>query len=121
MRRPRPARGFLALAACGALLAAASVALAAYAAHGVDGADQDGLRTAAAIAFGHGVALAALARGDSGRLAALPLWGLLLGTALFAGGIVADVLLGTGAALAPFGGTVLILAWLAQALVAWRG
>lgn len=97
------------------------MALAAYAAHGAESADQGRLHVAAAVVFGHGLALAALARGVDGRTAALPLWGLLLGTLLFGGGIAAGVLLGTGAALAPFGGTLLIVAWLGQALVAWRG
>jgi len=120
MPRPRPPRGARTLAACGALLAAASVALAAYAAHGAGTADQGRLHVAAAVAFGHGLALAALARGVNGRAAALPLWGLLLGTLLFAGGIASGVLLGSGAALAPIGGTALILAWLGQALNTWR-
>ena len=51
------------LAACGALCAGAAVALAAYAAHARIGTGQVLLQTAAALLFGHGVALAALARG----------------------------------------------------------
>jgi uncharacterized membrane protein YgdD (TMEM256/DUF423 family) len=121
MSRPPPPRGVRTLAACGALLAAASVALAAYAVHGAGTAHQGHLHVAAAVAFGHGLALATLARGMNGRIAAVPLWGLLLGTLLFAGGIASGVLLGSGAALAPIGGMTLILAWLGQALVTWRG
>lgn len=108
------------LAAVGALLAALAVALAAYAAHGVHGEDQARLQLLAAVVFGHGLALAALAPSAVGGLARLPLWGLLLGTLLFGGGIVAGVLVGTGNGLAPIGGTLLILAWLGRAVLALR-
>ena len=50
-----------ALAAAGAVLAALSVALSAYAAHVADPAAQSRLQMAALFAFGHGIALAALA------------------------------------------------------------
>ncbi|MBW3551155.1 MAG: chromosome partitioning protein, partial [Proteobacteria bacterium] len=59
MRRPWPAR---ALTALGALMAAVSIALAAYAAHGLEPQSASRLQLAAVFAFGHGVALAALAR-----------------------------------------------------------
>ena len=109
------------LAACGALLLAAAVALAAYAAHGVEGEAQARLNTAAAFAFGHGLALAVLAPRAHARLARLVLAALLLGTLLFCGGVVAVTLFGVSLGVAPFGGTLLIVGWLAWAFVALRG
>ncbi len=116
---PRPAQR--ALAASGALLLAAAVALSAYAAHGVEGEAQSRLNTAAAFAFGHGLALAALAPQARSRLAALVLAALLLGTLLFCGGVVAVTLFGINLGVAPFGGTLLIAGWLGWAVVAVRG
>lgn len=109
------------LAAAGALLLAVAVALAAYAAHGADGTAQSRLQTAAAFAFGHGLALVALAPGVRAWFAQLVLAVLLLGTVLFSGGVASSVLLGTGGAVAPFGGTLLIAGWLAWAAAALRG
>lgn len=119
---PQPPQRFgrRALAAAGAVLAAAAVALAAYAAHGAEGLAQSRLQTAAAFAFGHGLALAALAPRADARLARLALAALLLGALLFAGGVAASVLTGTGSAVAPFGGTLLIAGWLCYALAALR-
>jgi len=108
-------RGF-----AGALLAAASVALSAYASHAASGAGQATLQAAAAIAFGHGVALAALSPLARGRLAATALLAMLLGTLLFSGGIVVAHFADVAARTAPFGGTLLIAAWLAWAFDALR-
>lgn len=104
----------------GALLAAASVALSAYASHADSGAGQASLQAAAAIAFGHGVALAALSPLARGRLAATALLAMLLGTLLFSGGIVVAHFADGLARTAPFGGTLLIAAWLAWAIDALR-
>jgi len=103
------------LGCAGAVLAAGSVALSAYASHGADRAGQAALYVAAAIAFGHGIALAALSRFAARRLAMASLAGLLLGTLLFSGGIVVAHFAGIPARAAPFGGTLLIVAWLAWA------
>src|SRR5688500_10820774 len=104
------------LAACGALLASAAVALSAYASHGVAAEMQSQLQLAAVFAFAHGVALAALARGPLRRLAWLALLALLAGTVLFAGGLVVAQAYGLRARVAPFGGVLLIAGWLLYAV-----
>ena len=109
------------LAGIGALCAGCGVALAAYASHGAEGAMQLRLQTAAAFAFGHGLALAALAPRVASRLAHAALVLLLVGMVVFCGGLVAATLLGVGAAVAPFGGTLLILGWLLYAAASLRG
>ena len=108
------------LAASGAICAACAVALSAYAAHGVEGLVQARLQTAAVFAFGHGVALAALAPQAGTRLARLALVALLMGTLSFSGGLVAGTLSGLGGAMAPFGGSLLIVAWLLYAVATLR-
>jgi|GEM_PF-144573 len=109
------------IAAAGAVLLACAVALAAYAAHGVDAAAQSGLYIASAFAFGHGLALAALAPRLRSRLAIMVLITMLSGTLLFCGGLIASALFGINAGVAPIGGSLLILAWLSWAWVALRG
>lgn len=109
------------LTASGALLAAAAVALSAYAAHGVQGDAQSRLQTAALFAFGHGIALAALAPWARRRLGLVALVGLLSGVLLFSGSLVGSHVLGESVGLAPFGGSLLILAWLLYAADAMRG
>lgn len=104
----------------GALLAGASVALAAYASHGASGAVASRLQLAAALAFGHGIALCALAAPAHGTRR----WvagGWALGTVLFSGSLAAAHFLGTPTRLAPAGGMLLIAAWLLLAATAWRG
>lgn len=108
------------LAAAGALLAAAAVALSAYAAHAAQGEAQARLFTAAVFAFGHGIALAALAPVARRRLAAIALAGLLLGTLLFCGGVVVRQTLGVSLGVAPLGGGLLVLSWLLYAAAALR-
>lgn len=104
----------------GALLAGAAVALAALGSHGADAAARANLLTAAAFAFGHGVALLALAGVARGRLATAASLALLLGTLLFAGTLVAKSLAGLSSAPAPFGGGLLMLGWLLHAIAAAR-
>jgi uncharacterized membrane protein YgdD (TMEM256/DUF423 family) len=108
------------LSFAGALLAAGAVALSAYAAHAA-AAGQANLGTAAALAFGHGVALVVLARMPHRRMAVLALVALLLGTLLFSGGLLVAHVAGVHARTAPFGGALLIAAWLAYAIDALRG
>lgn len=108
------------LAGNGALLAATAVALAAYASHGVDGVAQARLQTAALFAFGHGIALVALApQADtwSTRAALLSLYA---GTLLFAGSLVLGAIAQWPTTLAPMGGFLLIGGWLALAFDAMR-
>ena len=107
-------------AAIGALLAGASVALAAYASHGATGAAQERLELAAALAFGHGVALAALAPGTRGGLQRIAVVGWGLGVALFCGSLVSAHFFATSTKAAPVGGMLLIAAWIAYALAVWR-
>ncbi len=104
------------LAACGALFAAAAVALSAYAAHAVEGVLQSRLQTAAIFAFGHGVALAVLAPAASQRLGRIAMWMLCVGVLLFSGGIAGSVLLQLPAITAPFGGPLLIVGWILYAI-----
>ena len=109
-----------ALAAAGAVLAALSVALSAYAAHVADPTAQSRLQMAALFAFGHGIALAALAPGAARRLARIALVALLIGVLLFAGGLASAYFFGTTTRMLPFGGSLMILAWLVYAADAAR-
>ncbi|HST43720.1 MAG TPA: DUF423 domain-containing protein [Luteimonas sp.] len=104
----------------GAILAAASIALAAYASHGALAAARAPLLLAAAIAFGHGATLATIAPQGAGRLSPLvqALW--LGGTLLFSGSLVARHLAGLPASLAPVGGLMLMAGWLLRAAVLSR-
>jgi uncharacterized membrane protein YgdD (TMEM256/DUF423 family) len=109
------------LAFSGALLAATAVALGAYSAHGAaDAHAQSSLQTAALYAFGHGIALAALAAGTTRSLGRAGLCLLLLGTLLFSGSLVLAVLAQATTRFAPAGGLCLILGWLLWALDAMR-
>lgn len=108
------------LAAGGALLAGAAVALSAYAAHAATPSARFQLFVAAIMAFGHGVALTAMARHSTGRLALASLALLLAGALLFCGSVVARTLLGWPSVLAPLGGGLMMLGWLLQAIHALR-
>lgn len=109
------------LTSAGSVLAGLSVALAAYAAHaGLGDKAQGSLQQAAFFAFGHGVALAALAPLAVRRWA---WWGLIviaIGTLLFSGSLVLGALFGVSAGAAPFGGMLMILGWLLHAIGQWR-
>lgn len=106
------------LRSCGAVLAAAAVALSAYASHAAEG-DRTRLFMAAVLAFGHGVALVAMPASAS-RLARTASLALLLGSLLFAGSLVAAHFAGASTRLAPFGGLLMIAGWLLHAAAAWR-
>lgn len=106
--------------AAGAVLAAVSIALAAYASHGVDGAMQARLQLAAVFGFGHGLALAALAPLAVRGPARWALPGMLAGVLLFSGSLAASHWFGGPTTLAPFGGSLMILSWLLLAVHAMR-
>ena len=109
------------LALCGGLLAGVAVGLSAYAAHGVaDALMQSRLQNAALFAFGHGLALAALAPSTTRRFGKASLYLLLIGTLLFSGSLAAAVFLGASTRLAPIGGSALMLGWLCWAIDAAR-
>jgi uncharacterized membrane protein YgdD (TMEM256/DUF423 family) len=115
---PFPRRSWLAFN--GALCAAAAVALAAYAAHGAEGEAQSRLQFAAMFAFGHGLALAALAPVAMRRLGRFALSLLYLGVLMFCGSLVMSVLAQWPTTLAPLGGMLLIGGWLLYAVDALR-
>ena len=96
----------------GALLAGASVALAAFAAH----ADAPGLASAAWLGLIHGAACAALAPAAGNRQARVALAMLLAGAALFAGSLAAKHVLGLSSAPAPAGGLLMISGWVVLSL-----
>ncbi|QQP96276.1 DUF423 domain-containing protein [Lysobacter enzymogenes] len=109
------------LACAGGVLAALAVALSAYAAHaGADPQAQVRLHTAAVFAFGHGIALAALAPPARRALTRWLLGALLLGVAVFAGGLAAAHFFGASTRLVPYGGSLMIFAWLGYAADAVR-
>lgn len=109
-----------ALGAIGSVLAAIAVALAAYAAHGAEGQAQLRLAHAAAFAFGHGLALAALAKAAREWVGRLSMLAMLAGVLLFSGSLVGGALLGVSTALAPFGGVLMIAGWLLHAFARLR-
>lgn len=113
-------RGDRWLAATGALLAALAVALAAYASHAAAPGAQSRLLLAAAFAFGHGLALAALAPRAAGLAACIPLWALAAGVLLFSGSLAGNVLASMPTTLAPAGGMLTIAGWLLHAVAALR-
>lgn len=108
------------IAAVGAILAAAGVALAAYASHAAAGAAQAPLQQAALFAFAHGVALAALAPLAVRWLAQAALGLLLLGVLLFSGGLLAAHAVGAPTTLVPYGGGLMIAGWLLHAFQQFR-
>ena len=108
------------LAASGGALAAVAVALAAYASHAAGPDAGARLGIAAAFAFGHGLALAALAPRARGLLAQWALWALLAGVLLFAGSLAGAHFMALPTRLAPLGGLLMILGWLGHAAAALR-
>ena len=117
---PGPTAARRALVFAGAVVAAASVALSAYASHVAGGAGQMALLVGAAIGFGHGLALAALSGQARRRVALYALVAMLAGALLFSGGLAVAHFTGVAARTAPFGGSLLIAAWLAWAVDALR-
>ena len=109
------------LAFCGGLLAAAAVGLSAYASHGVSEAlAQSHLNTAALYAFGHGAVLVCLGAASLNQLGRGALYVLLVGTLLFSGSLVGNVLMQWPTTLAPAGGMTLMGGWLLLSLSALR-
>ena len=109
-----------ACAASGAVLAAASIGLAAYASHGAPADIRAPLMLAAAMAFGHGAMLAAVAPHAVGRPAAVVVGMWVCGTLLFSGSLLARHLAGLSSALAPAGGILLMAGWLLHGCVLLR-
>lgn len=109
------------LGAVGSMLAGTAVGLAAYAAHGVDGDAQSRLAQAAAFAFAHGLALAALAPLVQRRRGLVALAAMLAGVSLFSGSLAGAALWSLPTTLAPFGGMLLIGGWLLHGWDRWRG
>ncbi|MEF9979331.1 MAG: DUF423 domain-containing protein [Thermomonas sp.] len=110
-----------ALGGIGSLLAGVAVAVSAYAAHGAEGEAQARLVQAAAFAFAHGLALAALAPLAQRRRALLALVAMLVGVLLFSGSLAGAALLGLPTTLAPSGGMLMIGAWFLHGWDRWRG
>jgi len=98
-------------AASGSLACGAAVALSAFAAHAhVDDHARQQLAIAAAMAFGHGLALVAIAARAS-RLATFARIGFGAGIVLFCGSLIGAALQGWPTTLAPAGGIALMLGW----------
>lgn len=108
------------LAALGAVACAVSVGLGAYASHGLAEADARRAGLAALFLFGHGLALLLLATASATHLRLGALTALSLGVLLFAGSLLAAVFAGAPTTLAPAGGMLMMLAWLALAADALR-
>jgi len=98
-----------ALATLAAVCCGLAVAAAAYASHAAHGLARERMTIAAAMAFGHGLAL--LLPLGPGRLwlAARLCWA--SGIVLFAGSLAAAALWSSSTALAPAGGMSLLLGW----------
>ena len=105
------------LAAFGALACGIAVGMGAYAMHAALVAqNHERLAIAALFLFAHGLALATLAPAAMSRVRQIGLCVVMLGTLLFAGSLACAALLGMAPALAPFGGSLLMLGWLLVAL-----
>lgn len=108
------------LPAFGAVLAAVAVALSAAASHALTTRlDPDDLRRvwiAAALLFGHGAVLATSTTWPATRAARAARVLLAVGAMTFAGALLGRALAGASSALAPWGGSTLILGWLLLAL-----
>jgi len=107
------ARPMRALAGLGALACGIAVGIGAYAMHGaLTPQNHQRLVVVAVFLFAHGLALAALAPHARSRLRQGGCLALTIGTILFAGSLVLSASLGIAPTLAPFGGGMLMLAWL---------
>lgn len=110
------------LGAIGSLMAGLSVALAAYATHAVEGVAQGRLWQAAAMAFAHGLALAALTPFAQRPMALIALLVILVGVFLFSMSLLGAVVIGLGTSVViPFGGALVISGWLLYAYDRLRG
>lgn len=104
------------LAAAGALLAGIAIALGAYAAHGLPADAAARLQTPLLYLLVHGVALVALAPRQRNTIQLMALLGFLAGVLLFCGSVIGAVLAGWPTVLAPFGGSLLVVAWVVLAV-----
>ncbi|WP_231734427.1 DUF423 domain-containing protein [Noviluteimonas gilva] len=97
----------------GGLFAACAVALSAYAMHAtLEPHAREQVIIAATFAFGHGIALAALARHGAHWLGAVSLMALLAGVLLFSGSLVGAAVAHGPTTFAPLGGMITIAGWL---------
>ncbi|MEO8000352.1 MAG: DUF423 domain-containing protein [Arenimonas sp.] len=97
--------------AASALLCAWSVAMSAYASHGLQGDSRQRMFMASYFAFAHGLSLIMLVRLSSARS---NLWAcslMLSGLLMFSGSLSLAAIWHTSTALAPAGGMALIIAW----------
>jgi uncharacterized membrane protein YgdD (TMEM256/DUF423 family) len=108
------------LGGIGSLLAGCAMALAAYAAHGAHGEAQARLAQAAAFAFAHGLALAALAPSAQRRSGFIALLAMLSGVLLFSGSLAGAAVFGLPTTWAPFGGLLMIGGWFLHGWDRWR-
>jgi uncharacterized membrane protein YgdD (TMEM256/DUF423 family) len=108
------------LAAAGAVCCASAVAWGAYSAHGIDAALRPRADSAMLVMLVHGLALTLLAPRQSARLELFALLGWFAGIVLFSGSLMLSITHDTPTRLAPFGGMLLIGAWLVHALAALR-
>jgi len=97
--------------ATGALLCAISVALSAYASHGLEAQSQERMLLASYFAFAHGLSLIVLARGPDSKANLGSCSLMLVGLLLFSGSLASAAMWQTATTLAPAGGMALILAW----------
>ncbi len=101
----------------GAICCGVSVALGAYASHGVDGENAKRLAIAAVFAFAHGLALW-LAPCDSRWFAKGGHIAFAVGIVMFSGSLIAAVTFSLPTTLAPIGGVLLMFGWLIAAIAA---
>jgi uncharacterized membrane protein YgdD (TMEM256/DUF423 family) len=94
-----------------ALLCAVSVAMSAYASHGLNGYSKFRMMMACIFAFMHGLSLLVLVRVSPAITHAGACSLMLLGTGLFCGSLASSALWHTSTVLAPLGGITLIMAW----------
>ncbi len=106
--------------AISALVCALSVAMSAYASHGLEGDSQDRMLMASYFAFAHGLSLIVLVCRSASRSHLLACSLMLCGLFLFAGSLALAAIWHTSTALAPMGGMALILAWCWMALNFFR-
>lgn len=95
----------------GALLCATSVALSAYASHGLEAQSQDRMLLAAYFSFAHGLSLIVLARVSDSKSNLGTCSLMFAGLLMFSGSLVSAVMWQTATTLAPAGGIALILSW----------
>lgn len=107
------------------LLGASGVVFGALGAHGVDGTAEElaNWNTGVMYQLLHAVAVLGVAATLRGRLARLAAWGFVVGTVMFAGALYLPPLVGETplTRVAPWGGTLLIVAWVLVGVSALAG